>query len=321
MNDDALGRGYHGAFCKDKLTLGIGFPIEAYTGSIAQMEHQIARAKQVEKGGFSILWTRDIPILDPSFGDLGQIYDPWVWLGFVAAQTTTIALGTGSIILPLRARVDLAKAAASVDELSQGRLIFGVATGDRPVEYSVFQQSFENRDENFRETFDFIRDVSKRPANWNNQHAALAQQLDVLPKSHAGRLPMFVTGHSRQTLDWIAEKADGWLMYPRPLAMQQATVNDWLRAVQAQGDSWKPFAQSLYIDLTEDADTPPKPIHLGFRLGRHELIKYLDALQTIGVNHVLLNVKFSSRPIDEVLSELCEFVAPRFKRLVADAEL
>lgn len=66
--------------------------------------------------------------------EAGQVYDPWVWLGWIAAQTSTIALATGSIILPLRHPLHTAKASASVDQLTGGRFVLGVASGDRPVE-------------------------------------------------------------------------------------------------------------------------------------------------------------------------------------------
>ena len=307
-----FGPGFKRVFAKGQLTLGIGFPIEAYDGPVAELTHQIARAKAAERGGFAMVWCRDIPVYDPSFGDLGQIYDPWVWLGYVAAQTSSIALGTGSIILPLRAPVDIAKAACSVDQLSEGRLVFGVASGDRPVEYSVFDKPFDERGDQFIHSFDIIRELSHRPTDWHNQQVAHTRQLNVLPKSHSGDLPMLVTGNSRQSVEWIAEKADGWLMYPRPLTAQQFTVNQWQSSVQSHGYDWKPFAQSLYIDLTENPDKEPTPIHLGFQLGRNPLIAHLNALQELGVNHVLFNVKFSSRPVDDVLAELSEYVTPLF---------
>jgi len=297
---------------KDNLTLGIGFPIEAYDGPVAELTHQISRAKVAEHGDFAVVWCRDIPVYDPSFGDVGQIYDPWVWLGYVAAKTSKIALGTGSIILPLRAPVDTAKAACSVDQLSAGRLVFGVASGDRPVEYSVFKKPFDDRGDQFVESFDIVRELSHRPSGWNNQLVVQKNQLNVLPKSHTGDLPMFVTGNSRQSLEWIARQADGWLMYPRPLPVQQATVSDWQSAVEAHGSEWKPFAQSLYIDLTENPNDKPTRIHLGFRLGRNPLIAHLESLRDCGVNHVLFNVKFSSRSVDDVLAELIEFVTPLF---------
>lgn len=315
MNERTFGRGFRSVYGEGQLTLGINFPIEAYSNPVPLMHDQIALARLAEQGGFASLWSRDVPLLDPSFGDAGQIYDPWVWLGFVAAHTSRIALGTGSIILPLRRPVDLAKAAASVDQLTEGRLILGVASGDRPVEYSVYEVPLEHREQTFRDTFNFIRSTTHRPANWSNQQAAHSAQVHLLPKSHAGDLPLLVTGNSRQSLDWIADNADGWLMYPQPLSQQREVIKLWRTALDAAGHGWKPFSQSLYIDLTEDPNVAAEPFHLGYRLGRNALVEHLDALRDMGVNHVSFNIRFSKRPVSDVLSELRDDVIPRFPTL------
>lgn len=315
MSKRIFGSGFQSVYGQGKLTLGIGFPIEAYASPIPSMSGQVDLAKRAEQGGFAALWCRDVPLIDPSFGDAGQMYDPWTWLGYITAHTSRIALGTGSIILPLRPQVDLAKSAASVDQLSKGRLILGVASGDRPVEYAVYDVPFETRDESFRNAFEFIRATSHRPVEWDNQKAAYSGQVDLLPKSFAGDIPLFVTGHSRQSLDWIAKNADGWLMYPRPLEQQRTVLAQWTDTLNTADITWKPFSQSLYIDLVNDPDAPKTPIHLGYRLGRNTLISHLDALQTMGVNHVTFNVRFSSRPVDHVLDELCEYVIPAFPAL------
>ncbi len=318
MSEQQYGSGFRSVYAKGKLTVGIGVPIEAYTSPVPVMQNQVSLIQRAEALGFASVWCRDVPLLDPSFGDAGQIYDPWVWLGYIAAQTKTIALGTGSIILPLRPATDLAKAAASVDQLSGGRLIMGVATGDRPVEYSVYNVPFESRGERFRESFEFIKKNTHRPADWNDQHPVMARQLALLPKSYCGDLPLFVTGNSRQSLDWIAEHATGWLMYPRPIAQQRTTLTQWHEALAKASQEWKPFSQSLYVDLTEDPDSPAQPIHLGYKLGRNLLIEHLQSLQNIGVNHVTFNIRFSTRPVDEVLEELGAYVIPEFPSNLAE---
>jgi luciferase-type oxidoreductase len=96
--------------------------------------------------------SRDVPLRDPSFGDIGQVYDPWVYLGWIAAQTRTIALATGSIILPLRHPLYTAKASASIDQLSGGRFVLGVASGDRPVEFPAFGVDIDKRAALFAKT-------------------------------------------------------------------------------------------------------------------------------------------------------------------------
>src|ERR1700761_6149574 len=149
--------GFQKMFAPGRLTLGVFFPIEAFKGDQPTMRNQEYLARRAEELGFAALWFRDVPLRDPNFGDIGQVYDPWVYLGWIAAHTRTIALATGSIILPLRHPLHPAKAAASVDQLSGGRFLLGVASGDRPVEFPAFGIPFEKRDELFRENLRVIR--------------------------------------------------------------------------------------------------------------------------------------------------------------------
>ncbi|MDM0118057.1 LLM class oxidoreductase [Variovorax sp. J22R133] len=303
--------GFSRMFRAGRLTVGVFFPIEAYTGDEAPMRDQERLAQRAEALGYAALWVRDVPLRDPNFGDLGQIYDPWVYLGWIAAHTQTIALATGSIVLPLRHPLHVAKAAASVDQLSGGRLVLGVASGDRPVEFPAFGVDIERRAGLFREYFEMIRRALEREYPMLASTAGvLAANADLVPKP-VGRLPMLVTGNSGQALPWIAGQADGWITYPRGIERQAEMVARWRGEVQAaRPGAFKPFAQSLYVDLADDAHLSPTPIHLGFRAGRHFLLHFLDSLRVAGVNHVVLNLKYGARPASEVLEEIGTEVLP-----------
>jgi len=55
------------------------------------MAHHIERVQLAEELGFYAIWLRDVPFNVPSFGDAGQLFDPFVYLGLLAAQTERIA--------------------------------------------------------------------------------------------------------------------------------------------------------------------------------------------------------------------------------------
>ncbi|NOX91098.1 MAG: LLM class oxidoreductase [Gammaproteobacteria bacterium] len=315
MNVSAPDSGYERMFAPDQLTVGIFFAIESYSGSIPKMENQVALAKRAEALGFAALWFRDVPLHDPNFGDVGQIYDPWVYLGYIAAQTSSIALATGSIVFPLSHPIHLAKAAASIDTLSGGRLVLGIASGDRPVEYPSFDIDFATRGERFRETLRYFREILDNSFPTIDSPLGDLKGVDLLPKPYREHIPVLITGHSQQSLEWIAENGDGWITYPRNLEYQKDMVSKWRQLTQDAPGGFKPFSQSLYIDLTEDPNTPPVPIHLGFRSGRNHLIEFLGASREAGVNHVVLNLKYGTRPAEDVLEEVGQDVLPFFPSL------
>ncbi len=310
---ESINRGYDSVFRPNRLSLGVVAPIEAYPrGPVPTMTRHIERVRLIEALGYSAVWLRDVPFNVPSFGDAGQLYDPFVYLGFLAAQTERIALGVASLVLPLRHPAHVAKAAASVDVLSEGRLILGVASGDRPQEYPALNLPFAERSARFRSSFEYIDRMREDHPVFGNVHGELRGGMDMLPKPESGRLPLLITGSSRQEPEWIARNGDGWMIYPRPSMAQARIIRDWRAQVHAAGRAPKPVMQPLHIDLVEDPEAPPQPIHLGFRSGLRHLREHLKSLEAVGVNHVALNLRFNVAPVEATLERIADELLPDF---------
>ncbi|MGH1484065.1 MAG: LLM class oxidoreductase [Geminicoccales bacterium] len=302
-----INRAYNTVFQPGRLSLGLVLPIDAYeVGAEPDMERHLERAKLAETLGFSALWLRDVPFNVPSFGDVGQMFDPFVYLGALAVATDQIALGVASIILPLRHPAHVAKAAASADRLSGGRLLLGVASGDRPEEYPALDMTFPDRGERFRESMAYIRAMAENKPHIETIYGTLSGGMDMLPKPVGGSIPLLITGGSQQSPDWIAAHGDGWMTYPRDAGSQARVISDYRRRISESGAQNKPVMQSLYVDLIDDADVPPRPIHLGFQSGVNFLRQYLGDLQSIGINHVALNLRFNQAHVETTLKRLAD---------------
>ena len=115
---------------------------------------------------------------------------------------------------------------------------------------------------------------------------------DIVPKPAFGDIPIFGTGYSGQTIDWLALHTDGWLFYAQGVNEQRELINNWNKAA----GGFKPFAQAVALDLSANPNEAPKPITGGFRAGYKFIIDYLYAYQDAGVNHVLFALKSSKRP-------------------------
>lgn len=308
-----INRAYNSVFKVGRLSIGIVAPVEAYAvGAKPELADHIQRVQQAEELGFSAVWLRDVPFDVPSFGDVGQVFDPFVYLGALSAATTRIALGVASIILPLRHPAHVAKAATSVDVLSGGRLLLGIASGDRPEEYPALNKSYADRGERFRDSVEYIRAAAKPFPRHAGRHGTLDGGADMIPKPSGERLPLLVTGSSRQSPEWVAQNGDGWMTYPRDPAAQGRAVTDYRRRIAEAGGCDKPVMQSLYIDLLEDKGAPPRPIHLGFQSGLSFLKGYLRELEARGVNHVALNLRFNQADIEATLNRLADELLPDF---------
>ncbi|WP_109310578.1 TIGR03571 family LLM class oxidoreductase [Ruegeria sp. AU67] len=304
---------YNRVFRPGRLSVGLVLPLEAYAvDAEPTLRGHLKAAQKAEELGFAALWLRDVPFNVPSFGDPGQVYDPFVYLGALATVTDRIALGTSSVILPLRHPAHVAKAAATADMLSSGRLLLGVASGDRSEEYPAMNHSFDDRGARFRDSIDYIRAVGTAYPKYDSAQGTLSGGIDLLPKPHGTRLPMLITGGSKQSPDWVAQNGDGWMTYPRNAVAQGQVIADYRRRVKAAGEPDKPVMQSLYVDVVADPAAPPHPIHLGFQSGTDFLRSYLREVETLGVNHVALNLRFNQASIDSTLEHLADTLLPDF---------
>ncbi|MEM6731290.1 MAG: LLM class flavin-dependent oxidoreductase, partial [Myxococcota bacterium] len=99
---------------------------------------------------------------------------------------------------------------------------------------------------------------------------------------------------------------------PREAELQARIVGEWRRRTADGGFRIKPAMQPLYVDITDNPESPPTPIHLGFRLGTRYLREHLRALELAGLNHVALNLRFNQTNIDETLERLAAEVLPDF---------
>ncbi len=309
----SINRGYNAVFRPGRLSLGLVVPIETYAdGPVPTMDRHLERVQLAEELGYAAVWLRDVPFNVPSFGDAGQLFDPFVYLGLLAGMTRTIGLGVASVILPLRHPAHVAKAAATADSLSGGRLLLGVASGDRPQEYPALHHSFEDRGQRFRDSYDYIKRMAEESPSLESPLGQLGGHMDMLPKPSGGELPLLITGGSQQSPEWLLRNGDGRMLYPQAPSMQSKIVESWRAQSRAAGMPDRPVMQPLYVDLTDRPDDPPQPIHLGFRLGMHHLLAHLKSLKSAGVNHVALNLRFNQANIEATLGRLAQDLLPHF---------
>ncbi|WP_447922803.1 LLM class oxidoreductase [Achromobacter aegrifaciens] len=305
-------------FAPDRLTLGIFLPLRFYEGDMTVLAGQADLVKQIDRQEFAAVWVRDVPLYAPSFGDAGQVFDPFTYLAFLAAQTKKVALATGSAIFSLRHPIDLAKASSTIDQLSGGRLVLGIASGDRPVEFPAYGLEHGERGTRFAQAVEYFRQLM-RPGHLEiDSPLGRFNRAELLPKPAAGAIPLIVTSSSGQSLPWIAEHSDGWLTYPDAThtSMGPQRLAEKIRAWRTliPDGGFRPHMTNEWLDLSDDPDHPRTPLRNGYvlRTGRKGLIALLEEWQAAGVNHAALGIQFSQRPAAEVLEELAKEVLPLF---------
>jgi alkanesulfonate monooxygenase SsuD/methylene tetrahydromethanopterin reductase-like flavin-dependent oxidoreductase (luciferase family) len=170
------------------MEVGIGLPstIRGVTG-----EQLVEWARRAEARGFSTLGTIDRIVY--------ANYEPLIALAAAAAVTERIRLTTSILIAPVRANgALLAKQAATVDQISNGRLVFGVAVGGREDDYAASGVDFHTRGKRFEQMLEEWEQI------WAGD--------EIGPKPPNGRPTLIIGGSADVAFERAARYGDGWIM-------------------------------------------------------------------------------------------------------------
>lgn len=211
---------------------GINFGV---AGDVNAMIHI---AKAAEAAGLESVWTGEHVVLPdprvaPSPSDPQTPFlDPAVALSHIAAHTSRLRLGTGVIILPQRNPLVLAKELASVDVVSQGRLIFGLGAGYLEPEFRALGAPFEDRGAVTDEAIEAIKALwtMEKPAYKGRffSFEGINAQPRPVQKPYP---PIVVGGMSRSGAKRAARYGNGWygfLTDPESAAQSREWIRDYI---------------------------------------------------------------------------------------------
>jgi probable F420-dependent oxidoreductase len=194
-------------------------------------------ARRAEALGFDSVWVTDHLLRADQFYGVAWM-EPMSVLQFVAAVTDRVRLGTGILIVPLREPVLLAKAIATLQDLSGGRFILGAGTGWHDEEFTAVGRKKADRGSLTDEILEIVsRLLAEEAVTFEGRHFRL-DHVSIEP--HVERPPFWIAGGSQVARAESPEKpeldgrvlrrivgGDGWVT--RPTATPEQIRNDWVR--------------------------------------------------------------------------------------------
>ncbi len=241
----------------DELTLGYLIPTrDAIVDDRPQAGPLLALGERAQELGFDAVWVGDGPLARPR-------HDALTLLAALAARTDRVLLGTGVLLAALRPALLLAQAVATVDQISQGRVILGVGAGfpipETEHQFQAVGVPYEGRMGRMRETIAALRALWQhpgKPIDYRGKHVKLHDvTLAPAPHRHGGP-PVWLAGIGQSAEQRVGEIADGWLPYP-PTPELYAEGWQRIQDASAQAGRERPPHPGLYatICLHEDPET------------------------------------------------------------------
>jgi probable F420-dependent oxidoreductase len=241
-----------------------------------------------EELGFQFLMVTDHVTLPPQLtaNFPPPFYDPFTTLAWLAGRTRTIGLGTTVAVLPYRHPLNTARIAASIDQFSGGRFIFGVGLGWSTQEYAALGVDFTRRGRITDEYLACVLAHWKEPVvSFRGAHAEYAE-ITTAP-APVRRPPVWVGGLSDAALRRTARFGDAW----HPYGLTAATLRERLPALrdaaQREGRAVPALAPRIALHLTE------RPVEGADRVPGHGTLEQIHQdvaeLAALGVSHLLLD--------------------------------
>jgi probable F420-dependent oxidoreductase len=198
-------------------------------------------ARKAEALGFDSVWVSErvaVPLDKPHPYD--PMVDPWVVLGFVAAVTERVQLGTSVSQIALRPPVLMARELATLDRLSNGRLIVGAGAGWVEEEFTSTDVDFSTRGGRLNEFIQVLRHLWTKPGEeWKGKHFTIPSVGLVEPATPGGP-PIFLGAGGPPGLRRAAKYGDGFIAGSLPPA-SLSTLRERLTGLRAEFGKTGPF--------------------------------------------------------------------------------
>lgn len=189
------------------MTIKLGLALRIM-GEASKPETLLAAARAAEQANIDDIWIQDHIAIPPddAEGSGGRYLDPLTTLGWLAAATERVGLGTAVLVLPYRSALPTAKSLATAQELSGGRLLLGIGVGWMQPEFNALGLQRENRGRDTDRTLDLL-------------HRCFAAGDDVIQENgqkflfrpHPPTPPIFVGGMGTHALERTIRYGDGWM--------------------------------------------------------------------------------------------------------------
>jgi probable F420-dependent oxidoreductase len=220
------------------------------------IDHYAPVAAAAEAAGYDAVWLADHLVTptarsspypyttdgDPGYTSDTPIGDVWVNAGSIATSTSRLRIGTGVYILPLRPVLVTARAAATVQALSGGRLLFGIGTGWLRDEFDAMGTGFDDRGPRTDAAVDRLRRL------WTGEPDG---GVCISPAANPP-IPVIVGGASAPALRRAGQRGDGWYG-PACTLEQSIAARDRIEAIRLDAGRTGDF--SYHVRLTG----PPEP--------------------------------------------------------------
>jgi probable F420-dependent oxidoreductase len=262
---------------------------------VADPRQVLAMGPLAEALGYDSVWVMD-HLLNSGYIrarlDDKPYYHPLATLSYLAATTKRVRLGTSVLVLPYHNPVELAKYAATLDQMSGGRVILGVGAGAMTEEFDALGVPFRQRGALTNEGMEIMKELWTNPdPHYRSQRWNLAGFKFAPKPVQQPAIPLWVGGSSSGALRRAATLGDGW--HPTGLSSEEfrAGREEVRKLAMAAGRDPDLLTMSMRVEVEVGGKASSQRAASRARLpgdNADQMIAGIRAYQSAGVDHIVL---------------------------------
>ncbi|MFT5530053.1 MAG: putative F420-dependent oxidoreductase [Candidatus Poriferisodalaceae bacterium] len=275
-------------------------------GPSARPDVLLGWVELTERLGYHSLLTSDHLAITPdvSANYPAPFYEPLSMLGWLAGVTTNIQIGTTVTIVPYRNPLELARSYANIDQLSGGRLIFGVGVGWAQQEFAALDVPYHRRGAMTDDYLDVITKHWTEPLLSHDSQFLTCVDVDTAPRPLQEPVPIWVGGSSDAALRRTVKFDANW--HPirlRPTWLRDKGLPRLAAEAERAGKPTPPVCPRIMFHLTD------QPVDEAERFMGHGTLEQvhgdLHLLESLGCEHVILDAysPFADIPIRDAVTD------------------
>lgn len=245
-------------------------------------------AIEIENIGLDSIWTSDHIIVPKENQPWTRVFETITTLGFLASITNRVQLGTSILLVPLREPFALAKQIATLDSLSNGRVMVGVGIGWNKKEFELIGYDFKNRTKTVSQNLETMRKM------WSGQFINRGYSCEPMPSSENGP-PILIGGQSKGAMQRVALFGDGW--HPVGISAKEYELGmQNINSIEKRDYIW-----SLRINFAanKNIESHYTGADGGSRLrlvgNTDEIILQIQEYEKIGLDHLVCDIRADSK--------------------------
>lgn len=242
-----------------------------------------------EELGFDSIWLTDHLLMPRNSGTpYENILEPITTMSYFAGLTKEVKLGISSLVIAMRNPVVVAKEIATIDVLSNGRVVLAIATGWNEKEFDFLGADFHRRGKIVNESIEIMQSLWEGKISYKGKFIKqYYEDAELRPRPKQERIPIWIAGNSEHAMRRAIKYGDAW----HPNAYPPEDFQKLVQKYKSISETFKPIRIRIAIDIKSDKNYYISPLgerRILLTANMEENKKILEKFESMGVDYALI---------------------------------